>query len=133
MKTSRNMDCEADSFLELMLLRHFFGEDSQQTTSREPDLSSDDLDDALGFNDSFRSNQRRLSKNKTMRLNYPYNQRISGDGGDEALPSVHAIRYTISTFNDSHNGNNCTSSHKDNNVTRSIIIAKRDLKYAPQA
>ena len=65
-----------------------------------------------------------LSKNKTKRLNYPYyERRVSGDGGNEALPSVHAIRYTISTFNDSHNGNNCTSSHKDNNVTGRIIHA----------
>jgi hypothetical protein len=63
-----HMDCEADSFPELMLLLHFFGEDSQQTTSREPGISSAYCDDSFGFNDSFQSNQRRLSVDEHAKL-----------------------------------------------------------------
>ena len=60
------MDREADSFPELMLLLHFFREDSQQTT--EPDISSAYCDDSFGFNDSFQSNQRRLSVDEHAKL-----------------------------------------------------------------
>jgi hypothetical protein len=68
-KTSINMDCKADSFPELMLLLYFFGEeDSQQTTSREPKVSSAYCDDSFSFNDSFRSNQGRLSVDEHAKL-----------------------------------------------------------------
>ena len=47
---------KADSFPELMLLLLFSGEEIKKNTTREPNVSVADLDDDLGFNDSFRLN-----------------------------------------------------------------------------
>ena len=112
------MDCKEDSLRELLHI--LLGDDRQETTGSNRNDPPADLDNALGYNDSFKLNQRRLSKKNTSKC-LRDTLCVWGDDGSEAIASSYVTK-KVNSLNDRRKGSDCNISPKESKMIVSYLI-----------